>query len=151
MLARDMADDHTTSAGAKGFTLTVALPVQWGDMDALGHVNNTCYLRWFESARIALFRHLGLGSVTRPEGVGPILATQTCDYLRPLVFPADVVVGVRTTRVGTTSVTMEYAIWVAGAPETPVARGTSVVVLVEYASGARVPVPAELRARLERG
>ena len=33
------------------FPTTVTLPVQWGDQDAFGHVNNTVYLRWFESAR----------------------------------------------------------------------------------------------------
>ena len=128
--------------------LTLTLPVQWGDMDALGHVNNTCYLRWFESARIALFRRLGLGTVTRAVGVGPILATQTCDYLRPVTFPADVVVGVRTSRVGTTSIAMEYVVSVAGDPGTPCARGSSVVVLIDYATGEKVPVPADLRALL---
>ncbi len=36
-----------------GFPLTMRVPVLWGDMDPLGHVNNTRFFRWFESARVA--------------------------------------------------------------------------------------------------
>ena len=35
------------------FPIILTIPVQWGDQDAFLHVNNTVYLRWFESARIA--------------------------------------------------------------------------------------------------
>ncbi|MFT4623328.1 MAG: acyl-CoA thioester hydrolase, partial [Myxococcota bacterium] len=35
--------------------VSVVLPVLWGDMDALGHVNNTRYFVWFEAARMAYF------------------------------------------------------------------------------------------------
>ena len=28
------------------------IPVRWGDLDAMGHVNNTIYFRYFESLRI---------------------------------------------------------------------------------------------------
>ncbi len=72
---------------------TLALRIAWGDMDALAHVNNTIYVRWLESARVALFERL-LGPV-RAEGVGPILASVTCDYLAPVVYPGTVVVGTR--------------------------------------------------------
>ncbi|MDB5949239.1 MAG: acyl-CoA thioesterase, partial [Massilia sp.] len=31
------------------------MPIRWGDMDAMGHVNNTVYFRYFEQARISWF------------------------------------------------------------------------------------------------
>ena len=34
------------------FPVEVRFPLQWGEMDALGHANNACYFRWFEAARI---------------------------------------------------------------------------------------------------
>ncbi|GGD72752.1 acyl-CoA thioesterase [Maribacter cobaltidurans] len=40
---------------------TLELPVQWGDMDAAQHVNNTVYLRWMESARIEMFQKMSCG------------------------------------------------------------------------------------------
>src|SRR5687767_1167703 len=54
--------------------VTVEIPVQWGDMDAFGHVNNTVYFRWFESARIAYFEKIGLNERMRRDRKGPILA-----------------------------------------------------------------------------
>ena len=43
----------------KGFAVTLELPVLWGDMDALRHVNNARYFAWFEAARIAYFERIG--------------------------------------------------------------------------------------------
>jgi acyl-CoA thioester hydrolase len=125
------------------YPVTIAFPIHWGDMDALGHVNNGRYFRWFESARIACFQRIGVS--TSGRGVGPILASTSCDFLRPLVYPADVVVGARIVRVGETSMTIEYGLWRAGAEEELHARGTSVVVLVNYETGDKVRVPEEVR------
>ena len=54
------------------YPVQLEIPVAWGDMDAFGHVNNTVYLRWFESARIAFFERISIRA-SRPEKVGPIL------------------------------------------------------------------------------
>lgn len=128
--------------------VTLALDVQWGDMDALGHVNNTRYLTWFESARIALFARIGLASVA-PLTVGPILATTTCDFLRPVVFPARIEVGVRVASIGETSVTMEYEVRDAAAKATLYARGTSVVVVIDYGTMQKLRVPDDVRAAID--
>jgi acyl-CoA thioester hydrolase len=129
------------------YPVTVAVPVQWGDMDALGHVNNARYFTWFESARIALFERVGLTSVGQPE-VGPILAHTRCDFLAPVTYPAELVAGSRIDRLGNTSFTMGYAVAHAAAPGELVARGEGVVVLIDYTSGAKVRIPDDLRRRL---
>lgn len=128
--------------------VSVTLTVQWGDMDALGHVNNARFFTWFESARIALFSRVGV-LTSRPSSVGPILATTTCDFLRPVVFPATVVASARVSRVGETSLAMEYEVRDAAAPETLYARGGSVAVLVDYASMQKTRVPDDVRAAIE--
>jgi acyl-CoA thioester hydrolase len=130
------------------FPVVVTIPVQWGEMDALGHVNNTRFFAWFESARIALFHRIGV-LADRPRDVGPILATTSCDFIRPVQYPCTVLVGVRVAAVGRTSLTMEYAVWPEGRPEDPRAKGTSVAVLVDYGTMQKVPVPAEIRARID--
>lgn len=134
----------------KGFSFCIRFPLHWGEMDALGHVNNTRYFVWFESARIAYVDAIGFGGA-HPRAIGPILAHARCDFLRPIVYPAEIVVGCRVAKVGTTSVTMEYAAARADAEDGPCARGESVIVIVEYASGAKVPIDDALRARLLRG
>ena len=126
------------------FPLTIPIPVQWSDMDALGHVNNARFFTWFESARIALFQRVGVPT-SGPSATGPILATTSCDFLRPVVYPATVRVGARVSRIGETSITMEYEV-TDDALGHVYARGTSVAVIVDYSTMAKVRVPDDVRA-----
>lgn len=129
--------------------VSVEVPVAWGDMDAFGHVNNTVYLRWFESARIAYFERVGL-SGRAPQGVGPILARATCDYAIPLAYPDAVVVEATVAKLGTTSFTMHYRARSRAHGLQVAAQGEGVVVLVDYARGGKVPLEAALREAIER-
>jgi acyl-CoA thioester hydrolase len=123
----------------------ILIDVQWGDMDALGHVNNAKFFSWFESARIALFMKIGVA--IDGGGVGPILATTQCDFLKPVVYPATVRIRARLTKIGETSMTMEYGVEDAKDASVRYARGTSVAVLVEYGTGQKVRVPDDVRRR----
>ena len=123
------------------YPIAVELPVAWGDMDAFGHVNNTVYIRWFETARIVLCERLGL-TIDRPEGLGPILATVTCDFVRPVEYPATIVTKARVTKIGGRSFGVEHVV-TSGAEV--VASGTAVIVLFDYAAGETVAVPDEVR------
>jgi acyl-CoA thioester hydrolase len=128
----------------------VTLDVAWGEMDALGHVNNVRYIAWAETARIAFFEKLGM-STRSGDPVGPILARMENDYLEPVEYPARVTVGIRAARVGNTSVTLDHEIWHAGSPERVVARGRAVVVLINYATQEKVRVPDAVRDTLMSG
>ncbi|MFZ5476638.1 MAG: acyl-CoA thioesterase [Myxococcota bacterium] len=121
--------------------VAVRFPVHWGEMDALGHVNNTRYFAWFETARIALFARVGVVM----GDVGPILASASCDFVRPVKWPAAICVGARVPRLGNTSYTIEYE---AFADDVVCARGTSVVVQIDYRTGEKVPIVDPLRAAL---
>ena len=59
----------------EGFPVIVEFPVAWGEMDALGHVNNIVYFRYFETARIAYFERVKLLELMEKTGIGPILAS----------------------------------------------------------------------------
>lgn len=127
-----------------GFAVVERIPVLWGDMDAFGHVNNTRFIRWFETARIAHFQRIGV-KTTAAVGVAPILAHVSCDFIAPVDFPNDVLVGARTSKIGTTSFHQEYVVALADAPEQPVARGVGVIVMYDYDSGTKASVPVDLR------
>jgi acyl-CoA thioester hydrolase len=124
-------------------------PVQWGDQDALGHVNNTVYFRWCESARIAYLERLGLGHWMQPTTLGPILARIECNYKRQLRFPDTVRIGSRVASIGRTSLTMEHAIC-SLEQKALVAESTSVIVVFNYQTQRPTPVPAEVREAIER-
>jgi len=131
------------------YPIHVRFPMHWGEMDALGHANNTRYFAWFETARIALFEAVGIVA-DEPSAVGPILATTTCDFLRPISYPADLVASARVSKIGRSSFVMEYAVSRAEAPDDPCAKGSGVVVLIDYGTGEKRPVPDDLRATIDR-
>ena len=125
--------------------------VAWGDMDALGHVNNTIYLRWFESARILWWERLDQDAALYSEGVGPILARTTIDYRRPVKYPDTIEVRVTTQRVGSKSVTLGYRVTSAAQNGIVVAEGETVVVLFDYRRGEAIAIDPALRRRMEEG
>ncbi|MSR58521.1 MAG: acyl-CoA thioesterase [Planctomycetaceae bacterium] len=127
-----------------GFPVLCTLPIQWGDQDAFGHVNNTIYLRWFESARIAYGNQVGLSQLFERQKIGPILAAVQCNYRRQLIFPDTVHIGARITKIGRTSLVMEHRV-VSETLKTIAAEGDSTVVMFDYAAQKPVPVSLALR------
>jgi acyl-CoA thioester hydrolase len=130
------------------FAHFVTLPIQWGDMDSIGHVNNAIYFRYAESGRIAYFRAIE----ATPEhglfdGEGPILADIQCSFIGQLRYPATIDVGTRTTRIGTKSFEIQAAIFVQG-QDTPAATSRAVVVWFDYANQKTAPIPDALRTRI---
>jgi acyl-CoA thioester hydrolase len=135
------------SDALKDFPITLRFPLHWSEMDAYGHANNARFFVWFESARIQYLLRIGLVNEGH-SGLGPILAATNADYLQPVVFPAHLVAGARVSRIGRSSITMEFA--VADADKgTLYARGGGVIVTMRYPAYEKVPVPDEVRAAIE--
>jgi acyl-CoA thioester hydrolase len=139
---------NTVESLLAGFPVVVTVPVQWGDQDAFGHVNNTVYFRWLESARIAYSQRIGLLELLASQRIGPILAAQSCDYRRALTFPDTVHVGIRMTRIGRTSFSMEHRI-VSQELGAVAAEGTSTTVVFDYGENRPHPVPELIRQAIE--
>ena len=76
-----------------GFPVELSCPVAWGQMDAFEHVNNVVYFRYFEDARIAYFRQVGMLEYMESAGEGPILASTQCRFRIPLTYPDQVTIG----------------------------------------------------------
>ena len=130
--------------------IPVSIVVAWGDMDAFNHVNNTVYLRWFETARIRWFEQLGLLNRMDTERIGPILARTAIDYRRPVTYPDTVHVTVHVPRVGTTSLVLAYRVTSEAQHDALVAEGETVIVLLNYNTGEKIPLDAALREALEK-
>jgi acyl-CoA thioester hydrolase len=131
-----------------GYQLTIAVPVWWGDQDAFGHVNNTVYFRWFESARIEYLNRVGLNGPSAGNTLGPIMAAAGCNFRRQLVYPDTVHVGARVTRIGRASFTMEHVVF-SEKLGCVAADGASTLVVFDYAKNLAHPVPQEIRGRIE--
>jgi acyl-CoA thioester hydrolase len=126
--------------------LRIAIPVQWGDQDSFGHVNNVVHFRWMESARIAYFA--SLGAAINSEGLGPILASIKCDFRRQLQYPDTVRVSASITKIGRTSMTMVHRVY-SDEQRALVSEGDSVIVMFDYTAQKPTPVPDAVRAKIE--
>ncbi len=125
-------------------TWETKLELRWGDLDSLGHVNNSVYFQYFEEARVRLFSTAGLRDFSRRSMVQ---AHATCDFLKPLLYPASIVVGLKLVRIGRSSLELES--WIADATDRShvYARGSNVVVRFDVAQRHSSPwTAAELQA-----
>jgi acyl-CoA thioester hydrolase len=129
------------------FPVVIELSVLWGEMDALGHVNNIIYFRYFEQARIAYFQRLGLELGQGGQGLGPILASTEARFRKPLKYPDRIRIGARVTDILEDRFMMEYRI-VSERLGAVAAEGKGLIVTYDYGAGKKVPIPAEVRQRL---
>lgn len=118
--------------------------LRWGDMDALGHVNNSVYLELLEEARVRFLLALDYRG---GRDFGLVVARHEVDYLKPLVYSADpVTVSTWVERVGTASFTVGYD--VRDAAGATVAKAKTVVVSVAADGHGSAPLPDDAKARL---
>ncbi len=141
--------EKTIETLLEGYPVAIALPVQWGEQDAFGHVNNTVYFRWFESARIAYFMRMGLVAFQDGDRIGSILASSSCDYRRSITFPDTVRVGIKVTRIGRTSIGFAHRI-ISEAQGLLAAEGTSTAVIFDYDAKRPHPVPEAVRQAIAK-
>jgi len=67
---------------------SLPLTIRWGDMDAVGHVNNAAYFTYMEQTRIDWFNGIGLEEFVTNPNEGPVIASASCTFLKPIVYPA---------------------------------------------------------------
>lgn len=140
-----MTEPEDPHAALDTYPVVTDVPIRWGDMDAFGHVNNTVFFRIFEVARIAYFDAVGFRG---QAGVGPILASTSCRFRRPLAYPDTVRVGARATDVQEDRFTHEYLI-VSRTQDAIAATGEGVIVAYDYERARKASIPADLRARIQ--
>ncbi len=112
-------------------------------------MNNTVFLRWFESARITYLERIGFPAKIRADGQGPILAAVHCNYRSQLKYPDTVRIGARVTKIGTTSAHISQVVF-SRAQQAIVADGESIVVFYDYRTKRPIPIPDPLRAAIEK-
>ena len=125
------------------------MPIRWGDMDMMGHVNNTVYFRYFESARIEWFDQIACAP--DPAGQGPVIVNAHCSFLKQLKYPGEIEVTTSVGPPGRSSFEMTHEIRLLG-PDGKAgelhARGGAKVVWVNFSAEKSVPLPAQIVEQL---
>ena len=116
---------------------------RWADNDAYGHVNNTVYYQWFDSAVNAWLVEQGLLDIAAGDPIALVVETR-CAYFSSLSFPGDVEVGLAQAELGRSSVRYRIGIFAPGS-DTAAAAGEFVHVAVSRAERRPVPWPEPWR------
>lgn len=138
-----MPDRNETRAAYKAFE---SITTRWMDNDVYGHVNNVQYYSYFDTAvSLWLIEH-GVLDIHQDSVIGLVVET-SCSYFKPIAFPAMVHVGLRVSKLGTSSVRFELGIF-CNDDEIVTASGYFVYVYVDRTDNRPVPLPDTLRAVL---
>jgi acyl-CoA thioester hydrolase len=129
---------------AKKLVHELVIPIRWGDMDAMGHVNNTLYFRYMEIARIEWFR--GIGCDPNPGGQGPVIINAFCNFHRQLEYPGDVLVRTYASDPGRSSFETWATMERPDVPGVVFATGGATTVWVDFPQQKSVPLPDWVRA-----
>ena len=130
--------------------ISTEIKVNWGDMDALGHVNHSVYAKWMETVRMMYFSEIGMMNLYDDSNIGPILARIEIDYELPIVFPDVVTVSTSVSRIGKSSFDMRYKIESLSNNGKSAATGSVVCVVLDYNSGMPHKIPLKLRESIAR-
>lgn len=124
-----------------------SIQTRWMDNDAYGHINNVQYYSYFDTVVNSHLINSGVLKIETSEVIGLVVETQ-CNYFSSLKFPQIIQAGLRVTKIGTSSVCYEIALFEDGA-NLAAAQGHFVHVYVERTTYQPVPLPDNLRNVVE--
>jgi len=119
---------------------------RWADNDAYGHVNNTVYYEWFDSAVNAWLIEQGMLEIESGDPIALVVETR-CTYAASLAFPQSIDIGLAVAELGRSSIRYRIGIFGEGADDAA-AEGEFVHVVVDRATRRPVDIPADWRAKL---
>jgi acyl-CoA thioester hydrolase len=121
----------------------MVLPIRWGDMDAMGHVNNTQYFRYMETVRLEWMFKVGIAP--NPQAQGPVILNAFCNFYKQLEYPGDVLVKLFVSAPARSTFETWCTLELTTQPGTIYAAGGATVVWVDFPKQQSAPMPDWLR------
>jgi acyl-CoA thioester hydrolase len=131
----------------KKLVYEMVMPIRWGDMDAMGHVNNALYFRYLEIIRIEWLH--SLGGAPDPNGQGPVIVNAFCNFIKQLAFPGDILAKHYVSNPGRTSFDTFITLQRTDEPGVLYATGGATTVWIDFPQQKSVPLPDWLRAQFD--
>lgn len=121
------------------FNFHATIQLRWRDIDQFGHVNNAVYLTYFEVARFYYNRDINQWNWNEDQY---IIASAKIDYLRPIFYPGDIKIYLRTSDIGEKSFNFYYAItFERNGIEKIAAIGQTTQVFYDLKNQKTIPIP----------
>lgn len=131
----------------KKLVLEMNISIRWGDMDAMGHLNNASYFRYLETVRIDWM--YSIGCVPDPKGEGPVIVNAFCNFYKQLEYPGDVLVKMYVSDPGRTTFETWGTMERVDQPGVICAAGGATTIWVDFPSQKAAVLPDWMRAIVE--
>ena len=140
--------DKTTPDTREAYHHYQQIPTRWMDNDVYGHVNNVVYYSYFDTVVNQYLIEQGVLDIGKSTVIGLVVETQ-CEYFASIAFPDVVHAGLRVAKLGNSSVRYEIGLF-RNDERSAAAQGHFVHVYVDRATRRSTPLPAEIRAALQK-
>ena len=127
----------------KKLVFEMTVPIRWGDMDAMGHVNNTLYFRYLEIIRVEWLAQNK--AAPSPEGQGPVIVNAFCNFYKQLEYPGDVLLKLYASDPGRTTFETWTTMALAANPGVIYAAGGATTIWVDFPKQKAIDLPDWVR------
>ena len=128
------------------YTTSMRLRIDWSEVDSFGHVNNLAILRYAQTARLNYMEETGMMRFHTETGIGPVLASTSCQFKKQLFYPGQVIVNSVVDHVKNTSFHMRHS--VLNEAQECVAEMHDVLVMFDYKKNLKQPIPEVFREKM---
>lgn len=130
------------------YPVKLNLRLDWSEMDIFGHINNVSYFKFVQASRVNYWEAIGLTQLHNNMQIGPMLASTTCNFKKPLFYPGNIVVEASVSFIKNTSFGIEHRIL--NADGEVAATAQDVVVLFNFQTNEKQPMPDSIRMQIEQ-
>ncbi len=129
-------------------SLELKLRIDWSEIDLFGHVNNLAIMKYVQSARVCYLESIGLMQSQAEPKMGPILASTSCQFRKPLFYPGQVTVRTGVDYIKNTSFRIQHFIY--DDKNEVAAEAQDILVFFDYCRSVKLGIPKEIRDRIEK-
>lgn len=127
----------------KKLVFEMEIPIRWGDMDAMGHLNNASYFRYMETVRIDWLH--SIKATPDPQGHGPVIVNAFCNFYKQFVYPGHVLIRMYTSDPARTTFETWATMARAQAPDVICAAGGATTIWVHFPTEKAADLPDWMR------
>ncbi len=127
----------------KKLVFEMLIPIRWGDMDAMNHVNNTTYFRYLEIVRVDWLQ--SVAAMPSATGEGPVIVNAFCNFYKQLEYPGDVLITLYTSDPARTTFETWATMERSDRPGVICAAGGATTIWVDFPKQKAIDLPDWLR------
>ncbi len=132
---------------SSSFNTNISLRLDWSEMDIFGHINNVMFMKFIQASRVNYWEKIGIEKDFKATGIGPMLASTSCQFKKPLFYPGNIIVEAKVISIGNTSFKLNHQIL--DQNRELAATGEDVVVLFDFNKNEKVVIPDDIRKKIK--